>query len=317
MSVFNVSTLTAYVDQTNVDLIKRSVLQPKTATMFTIQAGIKSAETLNLLDDTIVFGDGSQCGFTPSGSTTITQRTLTVGKIKVQKNYCLKDLEPYFTQLALQKGSHQETFSFEEELVGFVADKIQAQNETSLWQSSIVSSGSNPNLNKFDGYLRNIENASGSYINATGSVATSNLITGSITLANVRSLIEQNVYGQIPVEIVDKPDTAVYVGREVFTLYVQALANANLFNQYSKDNPDQTNIYATNMPLIPVNGLNKTAKVVAGRKSNFFIGVDLASDSDSVRAWYSQDNDEVRFVWDYKLGTQVAFPDQIVYAFVH
>jgi hypothetical protein len=317
MSVFNVSALTAYVDQTNVDLIKRSVLEPKTAKIFTIQAGIKSAEALNLLDDTIVFGDGSQCGFTPSGSTTISQRILTVGKIKVQKNYCLKDLEPYFTQLALQKGSHQESFSFEQELTDFVTDKIQATAETSLWQSSIVASGSNPNLNKFDGFFRIIENASGSYINATGSVAGGNLITGSITLTNVRQLIEQNVYGQIPVEILDQPDTAIYVGRDLFRLYVGALANANLFNQYSKDNPDQCNVYGTNMSLIPLNGMNGSSKVVAARKSNMFIGVDLASDSDTARAWYSQDNDEVRFVYDFKLGTQVAFPDQVVYAFVH
>lgn len=318
MSVFSLGTLAAYIDQTQTDLIKKPVLQNKSSKLFTIQPGIKNAEALQLLDDTTYFGDGSQCGYTFSGSSALTQRVLTVGKIKVSKNYCLKDLETYWAgKMLLAVGSHQETFSAEEQFVEQATARIQEALEIATWQSSTVASASSPTLGRFDGFLRIIENASGSYVNATGSVAAGNLITGSITVSNVRQLIEQNVYGQIPITSIDNPGMAVYSGRDVFILYTRALANANLFNFYDKDNPDQTIIYGTSMPLIPVNGLNGTSKVVAIAKNNAFIGTDLANDYETVRSWYSPDNDEIRLSYDFKYGTQIAYPDQVTYAFIH
>lgn len=322
-SVFSLTTLQTYVDQTNIDLLKTPLLKNKSSTMFNIAAGIKNGQTLPILQVTPFYSNGSSCGYVFSGSVAITERTITVGKVKNSYEYCLKDLEPYFTSQMLQKGSHQESYSAEQDVVQQSQAALMKDLEIATWQASTVASSSAPGLlSFFDGFLRVIENASGSYINASGSVASGNLITGSITVSNVRQLIEQNVYGQIPVEVVDDPAMAVYCGRDVFQTYIQALQLANngagVYAVYNKDNPNAINIVGTDVPLIPVNGLNKTSKVVAFSKTNGYIGVDLAADyTDNFRQWYSPDNDTLRMVFDFKYGTQVAFPQFITYAFVH
>jgi hypothetical protein len=321
MSSFSLPTLAAYVDQTNIDLIKQPLLKNKSATLFTLAAGIKNGEQLPLLKITSNYTDGSQCGSPlTSGSAAISGRTISIGKVKSTYKFCLKELEPYFTSQMLAKGSHQETFSAEADIVQQAQATIMKDLEIAIWQASTVASASAGGvLPYFDGFLRIIENASGSYVNATGSVAGGNLITGSISATNVRQLIEQNVYANIDMSIIDDPKTAVFCGRDTAILYTRALANANLFNAVGADTPDSITIYGSNgMKLIPVNGLNGTSKVVALNTKYAFVGVDLATDyTDNFQHFYVPQEDTVYLRWDFKYGTQVAFPDQIVYAFIH
>src|SRR5450432_3780167 len=116
-SSFSVGTLTNYVDQSNIDLIRKPLLLNQTSKLFQIAAGVKNSQALPLLSTTPYYQDGSTCGFSASGSATFTARNITVGKFKSQLNLCLKDIEPYYTSLMLQKGSHQESFSAEQTVV--------------------------------------------------------------------------------------------------------------------------------------------------------------------------------------------------------
>ena len=84
---FDVSTLAAYTEQNEALLVTDSVLGAKTAALIksagNVMVGVKSAETINIMDIDAIFQAGGSCGFTASGSTTFTQRTVTVGNIKV------------------------------------------------------------------------------------------------------------------------------------------------------------------------------------------------------------------------------------------
>ena len=66
-----------------------------------------------------------------------------------------------------------------------------------------------------------------------------------------------------------------------------------------------------NLKFIPVHGLTGTNKAYAGRASNMFIGVDAESDFDSLEVWYSKDDRKVKVAMEFKVGTQVAFPNEI------
>jgi len=53
--------------------------------------------------------------------------------------------------------------------------------------------------------------------------------------------------------------------------------------------------------------------MVCTNLDNIFVGTDLANEEEDTKFWYSEDNDEVRFRMTMKYGTQIAFPDQVVY----
>jgi len=46
--------------------------------------------------------------------------------------------------------------------------------------------------------------------------------------------------------------------------------------------------------------------------SNIFLGVDLISEEDQFELWYSQDDRNVKFSANLKIGVQIAFPDEVV-----
>ena len=93
---FNVSALANYTEENAALLVTSSVLGAKTASLIksagNVMVGVKSSETINIMDTDAIFQSGGSCGFTASGSTTFTQRTVTVGKIKVNEALCPKDL---------------------------------------------------------------------------------------------------------------------------------------------------------------------------------------------------------------------------------
>lgn len=99
---FVVSTLTDYAKENEALLVTSSVLGSKTATLIKSQGnvlvGVKSSEKIGIMDTDAFFQDDSDCGFNASGTTTFTQRSVTVGKIKVQEALCPKGLESKYLQ---------------------------------------------------------------------------------------------------------------------------------------------------------------------------------------------------------------------------
>jgi len=132
----------------------------------------------------------------------------------------------------------------------------------------------------------------------------------SITSSNVEAIIDA-VYKAIPVEVLDKEDLFIACGTDVFRLYTIALKNANLYH-YGVDAVNfELFIPGTNIKLVALNGLNGTSRVIAMRKSNGFMGVDLMNEEERFEIFYARENDEIRFMSAFKVGTQVAFPSQI------
>ncbi len=87
---FNVSALADYTEQNEALLVTSSVLGAKTASLIksagNVMVGVKSSETINIMDTDAIFQSGASCGFNASGSTSFTQRTVNVGKIKFNES---------------------------------------------------------------------------------------------------------------------------------------------------------------------------------------------------------------------------------------
>lgn len=314
---FNVAALADYTEQNEALLVTSSVLGAKTASLIksagNVMVGVKSAETINIMDTDAIFQSGGSCGFTASGSTTFTQRTVTVGKIKVNEALCPKDLEAKYLQKALPTGSMYDSIPFEQEFAEKKANRIASQLETSIWQGDTASG--NVNLNKFDGLVKLIGAASG-VVAANASTYISGAPLSSITNANVISIFD-GIYKAIPAQVVAADDMTIFCGQDLFRTYTVALKNANQFHYSIDVKADSEFILpGTSIKVVAVQGLNGTDKAYALRLSNMFLGTDLLNEEEKFEIFYAKEADQVRFVSEFKMGVNFAFPDEIVKFFV-
>ena len=269
--------------------------------------GIKFAANLNLMDTDAVLQGGDACGYTTSGTTTISARVLTVGRMKVMETLCPRSLEQYWTQTQLTAGSMYDGIPFEQAFAEQKALRIAEALETAIWQGNAY----------FSGMLQILNAASGSTISGnTGAVSASVGITSS----NVIGIFD-NIYNQIPQAILTKNDLVIFCGWNNYRTLVQAFKQgtntgglAVLYNQV--DLASLANgefVYpGTNVRVIAVPGLTGTNRIVASYLGNFHLGTDLLSDEEQFSIFYSRDNDEVRSIAAFKCGVQIAWPDLVV-----
>jgi hypothetical protein len=310
---FDVSALANYTKENEALLVTSSVLGAKTASLIksagNVMVGVKSSEKINIMETDAIFQDGASCGFNASGSTTFTQRTVTPGKIKVNEALCPKDLEAKYLQKALPTGSMYDSVPFEQEYSEKKAKTIAAQLETALWQGDTQSV--NVNLNKFDGLVKLIGAASG-VVAANASTFISGAPLSSITDANVISIFD-GVYKAIPAKVVAADDMTIFCGQDLFRTYTVALKNSGSFNYQIDVKADSEFVLpGTTIKVVAVAGLNGTNKVYAMRLSNMFLGTDLLNEEEKFEIFYAKEADQVRFVSEFKMGVNIAFPDEAV-----
>jgi hypothetical protein len=310
---FTVSSLTNYTKENEAQLVSSSVLGAKTAALIksagNVMVGVKSAETINIMDTDAFFQAGGTCGWNASGTTTFTQRTVTVGKIKVQEALCPKALEAKYLQKALPTGSQYDSIPFEQDYSERKAKTIASQLETAIWTGDTASA--NGNLNKFDGFVKLIGAAAG-VVDANVSGFISGAPLTSITAANVVSLFD-GVYKAIPAKVVAADDMVIVCGQDTFRTYTVALKNDNMFQYSINVKADSEFILpGTNIKVVALQGLNGTNDVYAMRLSNLFLGTDLLNEEEKFEIFFAKEADEVRFAAEFKMGVNVAFPDEIV-----
>lgn len=299
---FSLGTLTAYTEQQRLPLITKAVFSARTASLFTKQVGIKSAAALNLMDTDAALAAGTGCGWTAAGTTTFTQRNITVAPMKIQEALCPRSLEQYWMQSQLTQGSNYDGVPFEQAFAEQKALRIAEALENAIWSGSTLVTG----------LLTILNAASGSTV--SGNTAAVSASVG-ITTANVISIFD-NIYTRIPQAILTKNDLVIFCGWDTFRTLIGGLksTSAVLYNQVDLQGlADGDIIYpGTNVRVVAVPGLLGYNRLVCSYLGNFFYGTDLLSDEENFDLWYSKDNDEVRFQAAFKVGVQVAYPDLVV-----
>lgn len=299
----NVQSLGTYVDEQRLPLLRNAVIGARSAYHFNLMTGVKGATALNLLGTNVEFGDGSACGWNEAGASTLSQRILTPGAIKINMSFCDKSLLKTWANYEVRVAAGQKTLPFEEDFMKGVGEDVAAKLEKAIWQGDTASS--DKNLNKFDGVIKVLSGAT---------------LASSITIASgdTKSQVVSKVYDAIPSAAYSKGEVVMYVGEDFYRSYIQELiANGNLVITTGLNDvamPESILIPATNVRIIGVGGLNGTGKVYASYKDNFVYGVDLTGDEEKYDFWYSQDNREHRLAIEFVAGVQVAYPDMVVRA---
>ena len=308
------SGISAYTKQEIAPLLTEAVFAAKTQSL--IKSGgillpkTKSSVAVPKLATNANF-QVDACGWNPSGTTTLSQATVTVGKVKMEETICPKDFEAYFSQEALKAGSTYEDFGWAEFQTKFTEQKnkmIAKQLEVGLWQGDTDSAVEN--LKRFDGLIKIID--AGSPVNANVSGYVSGGPISALSATNIVSVLN-GVYKAIPVEIIDADDLKVFVGNDTYRLAVLAYQALNLYNYKVDGDASQTFIIpGTNVELVAVNGLNGTGDIYATTLSNIAMAFDLEAEQENYKIWYSEDNNEVRYRVAFKLGIGVAYTTMCV-----
>ncbi len=317
---FSVGSLTAYVIENEKQLLLKSLFKGKTASLLTsegtMMSGVKYAEKINLLSVDAIFQAGTTCTRTPSGSTTITQRQVTVAPIAIVEDLCIADLDHYFLSKALKEGWTNQ-LPFEQQYTEQKTAIIAKQLEIAIWQGDTNSL--NANLLQFDGLIK-ILDAAATMIAANSTTygvtgAPVSTVTG-IVGSNVKSIVNA-MWLALPADIQGYDDIRIFCGWDVFYKYINAYTDQNLFNfaptgsEVSIANGEVI-IPGTNYKLTAVHGLDTTNRLFSGRMYNFVGATDMLNEEEKWQLMPDQFNNYLRFQAFFRWGVNIAFPDQIV-----
>lgn len=305
--------LTAYIDEQNFPMMTKALIGGRTASLLTPQLGVKGKTKINLMDVDVVMQDGSGCAWNASGNIDLTQREIDAKQVKINLEFCPKELNAYYWRTQMAAGTHQESLPFEEQFANYLVEKVQNEIEKVIWNGDFA--GGSGNLAMFDGLI--IPSASFTDCNvSTGSFPTP--LATAITISNVLEAIER-IYVETPSAAVAKGDFKIFLGTDKFRVLAAALMNGNgltsaggqLNNYTSSFDPLRLIFPGTNIEIVGVGGLEASNDIVGFSVANAFLGMDLSEDSSKIESWYSQDDRKFRVAMEFTMGTQFAYPDQV------
>lgn len=301
---FDVALLGKFTDELSQELMSQAVLGGKTLDLVSVIPGIKYKSALNLLINSICVRPGS-CGFTPYGDVNFDQRDVEVKSLKLNDELCFKTLEAYWIGQKMDKGSPKTDKPLGQILAQTYIEQIQKWNEAELWLGTYGAPRvTGCTTGSFNGFITTI----------TAEPTRVALTYSALTVSNIVSYLD-NMVLNIPQDALGQSDLTLFMSYGNYMTYVQGLRNLNLYNfsDTGKMGADYScTIPGTSIKVEAMAGLNGSTALVLTPSSNLVVGTDLVSEEDKLKIWYSEDNDITRVLAQWKLGTQVRWPDWIV-----
>ncbi len=280
---YNVTGLPAYTNQESRVFIARSILGVATIAMLTQYGSFdptaKGSEAVMLIDTDVTIQDGTNCGRTPLGGATLGEAVLTVNPMKVNQDYCTRDLEKVWAVeelKAIMKGQVYTEALFMTEIGNLNADKVALKLEQMIWKGDKTSA--DLSLKRIDGFIKQIK--AGAYVNL-------NVAGGDDGLAMIPRL--RKIFKAVAIEVSMAPDFRIMLGQDDYNQYIAELADKNLY----KPNDDKT-LFGTTAILVPLPGLNGTHVIVATRVRNLRAGGEMT---------------EATFTQKYSVETELVYMD--------
>lgn len=297
---FVVTSLPAYV-QDNKDLIIKNFALVGTASRqrFGIQTGIKTSAYMNYLELNPTLQDGKGCGFTASGSATLTQRTITTAIIKVNMDICPDSLLGKYAEYLVRIGANSNELPFEQYIVDGVTTEINKKIEKLIWQGD-TSKSSDTDLKWINGILKQLASDSD---NVDVSIAANTAIYDAI----------KAVYLAIPEETLER-GAEIYVSPANYRDFLMAMVEKKYFNYSGPQDsaPEEFVFPGTDVKVVKTPGLaGVNDRIVASFPENFVYGCDAEGDLEDVKIWFSDDDDLFKLKVKWNSGIAYRFPNQV------
>ena len=297
---FVVTSLPAYV-QDNKDLIIKNFALVGTASRqrFGIQTGIKTSAYMNYLELNPTLQDGKGCGFTASGSATLTQRTITTAIIKVNMDICPDSLLGKYAEYLVRIGANSNELPFEQYIIDGVTTEINKKIEKLIWQGD-TSKNTDTDLKWLNGILKQLASDSDK---VAVSIAANTAIYDAI----------KAVYLAIPEETLER-GAEIYVSPANYRDFLMAMVEKKYFNYSGPQDsaPEEFVFPGTDVKVVKTPGLaGVNDRIVASFPENFVYGCDAEGDLEDVKIWFSDDDDLFKLKVKWNSGIAYRFPNQV------
>ncbi len=272
----------------------------------TVLENVKGKSVLQTIDTSSIFTDAT-CDFDDTQTVTMGEQVLTVKDMQVNLQLCRSQFHDTWSAIEMGASAFADIpKSFEDYLLGYVAAKVAASNETLLWTGVA-------GANAYDGLvtLGAAQIAAGQQIAAVASTA-ANVID---EMGKVIDLIPTTVYGSESLKL--------YVSSNIARNYVRALGGFAAAGLGANGTDNKGTQWYTNgqlsfdgIPIFVANGMADNT-MMAAQTDNLYFGTSLLSDwgnvSASVIPVYLYDgSDNLRVVMRMTAGAQICIADDCV-----
>lgn len=282
---YSTDGLSTYVQERRDEIARKAVLGAKTIDLVSWMVDVKTKAQMNTIETDVVLQNGEGCGFTAQGDTRVSNREIDTKVVKVNLEYCAKDLLRAWTQYEVRIAADAEALPFEGYIMEEIAEKLSAKVEEMFWKGD---EGLGIN-----GILKEYENAGQAYVTISGSAYDKIMA----------------VYNAIPLAVLDK--AVIFVGKDLYREFIQNMVEKNFYHYNAGDATDEFVLPATTTKVIAVNGLNGTGAVVASATENLVYGTDITNADEIVDVWYSKDDRTNKIAIEFNMGANFRFPEEI------
>ena len=309
-SNFVVSGLTAYIEQ-NKDLLLKNfgLVGTSTRQRIGIQTGVKYKEHLHYLELAPTLQSGAECGFSASGTATLSERLIECADIKVNLDICPKHLVGKYAEYLVRINATENDLPFEQYIVDGLVAEINKKIEKLIWQGD-KSQTSDADIKWIDGLLEQFSDES-AYLAAD--------MTGTNALAHGTSAYNAilAVYMAMPEETLDRGGI-IFVSPAFYRSFMQDLVAKNFFHYSGPQDaaPDEFIFPGSDVKVVKTPGLAGTTlpTLVGTFGDNIVYGCDMENDNEDIKIWFSDDDDLYKVKVNWNSGIAYHFPGQVVVA---
>ena len=286
---FDLTALTAYTDETSMDLIAKAVLETDLMSYVDLRSGLSAGTVaINLMDGDLNVADLS-CGWNPSGNVDFSQVDITIRDKQVKMDLCPEDLRQYWLSQRMSAGADQESVPFEEVIADYYVKRISKYNESYLIDGDGTGTG----------IKDQVTGAAGATVPA-GAAAW--------TLANA---VDQalDLFDGINAASKDRDDLIMIVSPANFNTLRRALVAQNYYH-YDQGDGRSFELPGANITVVKTSGLVGSNYVAAGPAGMIVAGTGLEDDASTLQFFFDRGQDVVKLISKWRLGVAVSQVDQ-------
>lgn len=294
---YDLTGLSAYVEQ-NKDLILKNLILGTNVGIrnrMSIQTGVKGSMALHPFEVTPVLADGSECGFSAQGNAKISERVITAKALKVNMEFCPKDLIGKYAEYLVKLNASAQEFPFEQYIIDGVISGINKSIERMVFQGDTASSDA---VLKWTNGLIKIAESSSSPAQAIASGATA--YEGIMQVYNAMTEDALQNGGEI------------LVSPAIYRAFVQDLVAKNYYHYNPENGEDGIRLPGSDVIVRKEFGLSGSLKILGTYAKNLYYGTDMEGDEEEVKVWFSEDDRVWKIAVEWNSGVQIAFPSEVV-----
>ena len=290
---FNVSGLSAYVQENRDQILRKIVLEGDTISKMAKQLSVKTKDRLHYFSLAPVIQDGKGCGFKASGATNITEKDIETAVMKVNDEWCNDDLLGKYAEYLVRFGAdaNAENLAFEQLIADELVKNINKEMEKRVWQGKKAT-------DLIDGLLTQAE-------------ADENTVNVTLSGASLYEKVKQVIMA-IPEEILD--NAVVFISPANFRkLVFELLEMDNSYITPSEIEQGEFYFPGTSIAVHKTFGLTGVDdKIYASTWENMVYATDMMDDKEELRFWFSDDADLHRGKIKWNAGVATYFSDYVV-----